>query len=63
VISGACDLPNMLEEAFQAFIRVLDRYTLADILKRRTYLARRLFGPARTRERGNRKPHLGPAPP
>jgi len=62
-ITGACDLPNILDEAFQAFITVLDRYTLADLLERRTHLVRRLFGPARARERGIRKinPPLAPA--
>lgn len=54
-LTGACDLPDIFEEAFQAFITVLDRYTLADLLERRTRLARRLFGPARPRERGIRK--------
>jgi Rrf2 family transcriptional regulator, nitric oxide-sensitive transcriptional repressor len=53
-ITGACDLPDILGEAFQAFITALDRYTLADLLERRTHLARRLFGPARSRERGIR---------
>jgi len=56
-ITSACDLPNILDEAFQAFIRILDRYTLADLLERRTHLARRLFGPARSQERGARKIH------
>ncbi|MGH7814479.1 MAG: RrF2 family transcriptional regulator [Candidatus Binataceae bacterium] len=44
-ISGACELPNILGEAFQAFAAVLDRYTLAAFLERRTQLARRLFAP------------------
>ena len=55
-LTGACDLPDIFAEAFQAFIAVLDRYTLADLLERRTHLARRLFGPARSRARGIRKP-------
>jgi Rrf2 family transcriptional regulator, nitric oxide-sensitive transcriptional repressor len=55
-LTGACDLPDIFAEAFQAFITVLDRYTLADLLERRTRLARRLFGPARSRERGIHKP-------
>lgn len=54
-ITGACDLPSILDEAFLAFIKVLDRYTLADVLERSAHLARRLFGPARSRERGARK--------
>jgi Rrf2 family nitric oxide-sensitive transcriptional repressor len=47
-ITGACDLPDILEEACEAFITVLDRYTLADLLEPRTQLARRLFGPQRS---------------
>lgn len=54
-ISGPCDLPGMLDEAFKAFIAVLDGYTLADILERRTQLARRLFAPTRSRPQGMRK--------
>jgi Rrf2 family nitric oxide-sensitive transcriptional repressor len=54
-ITGACDLPSILDEAFLAFITVLDGYTLADLFERREHLARRLFGPARSRYRGARK--------
>jgi Rrf2 family nitric oxide-sensitive transcriptional repressor len=54
-ITGACDLPSILDEALLAFITVLDRYTLADLLERRAHLTRRLFGPARSRDRGARK--------
>jgi Rrf2 family transcriptional regulator, nitric oxide-sensitive transcriptional repressor len=54
-ITGACDLPRILDEAFQAFIAVLDRYTLVDLLQRRAHLARRLFGLARSPERNARK--------
>jgi Rrf2 family transcriptional regulator, nitric oxide-sensitive transcriptional repressor len=54
-ITGACDLPAMLDEAFQAFITVLDRYTLADILERRSHLGRRLFGPTRGGVSGTRR--------
>ena len=32
VITGACRLPNVLNEALGAFVTTLDRYTLADIL-------------------------------
>ncbi len=53
-LTGACDLPAILDEAFQAFLNVLDRYTLADILERRSDLARRLFG-AVGRERVTRR--------
>ncbi len=54
-ITGACDLPSILDEAFQAFITVLSRYTLADLLERADNLARRLFGPAQSRKRDARK--------
>jgi Rrf2 family nitric oxide-sensitive transcriptional repressor len=32
VISGLCRLPNVLNEALNAFVATLDRYTLADLL-------------------------------
>ncbi len=35
VITGACRLQGMLSEARDAFLVVLDRYTLADILESR----------------------------
>jgi len=60
-IADACDLPNILNEAFQAFIMVLDRYTLADLLERRSHLERRLFGPAPSRKRAARKINPSPA--
>jgi Rrf2 family transcriptional regulator, nitric oxide-sensitive transcriptional repressor len=67
VITGACDLPDILQEACQAFVGVLDRYALADLLEQRIHLARRLFGPPRSRARGERtihhrtpRPELGP---
>ncbi|WP_420138913.1 Rrf2 family transcriptional regulator [Sphingomonas sp.] len=43
VIAPACGLPNILNEATRAFLDVLDRYTLADVLSRRADL-RGLFG-------------------
>lgn len=43
VVAPACTLPRILGEATQAFLGVLDRYTLADILSRRTDW-RALFG-------------------
>lgn len=43
LVAPACTLPRVLGEATQAFLAVLDRYTLADLLTRRTDL-RRLFG-------------------
>jgi len=55
-ISGPCGLPGILDEAFEAFSKVLDRYTLEDILERRSRLTRRLFGAVR--ERSTRTPGL-----
>lgn len=43
LIAPACTLPRILNEATQAFLAVLDRYTLADVLNRRADL-RHLFG-------------------
>ena len=37
-IAPACTLPGILEEAFAAFVAVLDRYSLADLLVRRRRL-------------------------
>jgi Rrf2 family nitric oxide-sensitive transcriptional repressor len=37
-ISECCVLPNALEKARLAFVEVLDRYTLNDLVKRRTPL-------------------------
>jgi len=41
-IAPACELTAVLGEALAAFMTVLDRYTLADLLKRRTKLLRLL---------------------
>jgi Rrf2 family nitric oxide-sensitive transcriptional repressor len=38
-IQSACRLPAMLDEALQAFMAVLDRYTLGDLVKDRFALA------------------------
>lgn len=43
LVAPACTLPRILNEATQAFLGVLDRYTLADVLIRRVDL-RGLFG-------------------
>lgn len=40
VISSACGFASVLDEALAAFMRVLDGYTLADLLNRRTNIAR-----------------------
>jgi Rrf2 family transcriptional regulator, nitric oxide-sensitive transcriptional repressor len=37
-IEAACDLARVLDEALRAFLSVLDRYTLADVVRRRTAL-------------------------
>jgi len=41
-IAPACELTRILDEALAAFMTVLDRYTLADLLKRQTKLLRLL---------------------
>jgi Rrf2 family nitric oxide-sensitive transcriptional repressor len=38
VIAPACGLTGVLDEALAAFMAVLDRYTLADLLKKRSKL-------------------------
>ncbi len=43
LIAPACSLPKILNEATGAFLAVLDRYTLADVLNRKADL-RGLFG-------------------
>ena len=52
-IVPACGLRIALHEARQAFLAVLDRYTLADLVERRADLRELLFVPARphTRDR------------
>lgn len=42
VIAPACGLTGMLGEALAAFLAVLDRYTLADLMTRRADIARLL---------------------
>ncbi|WP_232494063.1 Rrf2 family transcriptional regulator [Novosphingobium kaempferiae] len=53
IVAPACTLPRVFNEATQAFLAVLDRYTLADALVRRDDL-RHIFGnfapPAERRE-------------
>lgn len=43
LVAPACTIPRILGEATQAFLGVLDRYTVDDILSRKVDL-RRLFG-------------------
>ena len=47
IVAPACTLPRILGEATQAFLAVLDRYTLAEVLSKKVDL-RRLFGGAST---------------
>jgi Rrf2 family nitric oxide-sensitive transcriptional repressor len=47
VIAGACGLTHVLAEACDNFIATLERYTLADLIKRRARLAR-ILTPRRT---------------
>ena len=42
VIAPACGLTGVLAEAMQAFLAVLDRYTLADVSRKRSGLAKLL---------------------
>ncbi|HKR16594.1 Rrf2 family transcriptional regulator [Rhizorhapis sp.] len=44
VIAPACGLTGVLKEAVGAFLKVLDAYSLADLLQRRTDIAQ-LLGP------------------
>lgn len=39
IVAPACGLTGVLKEALSAFLQVLDRYTLADLLTRRMELA------------------------
>jgi len=43
IVAPACTLPRVLNEATRAFLAVLDKYTLADILSRKADL-RGIFG-------------------
>jgi len=55
VIAPACGLTGVLKEALAAFLAVLDRYTLADLMTRRQDLGRLLAGagPAAATETGH----------
>ena len=44
IISPACGLTGVLDEALVAFMAVLDRYTLADVLARKGDFSHLLFG-------------------
>jgi Rrf2 family nitric oxide-sensitive transcriptional repressor len=53
IVTRRCRLPNVLNEALNAFIATLDKYTLADII-----LAKRDFLPPKEPIRGQRGPEL-----
>ena len=53
-IAGVCALPAVLEEALAAFLAVLDRYTLADLMVPRGGLIDILAPPGATAEAANR---------
>jgi Rrf2 family nitric oxide-sensitive transcriptional repressor len=53
VITKRCQLPEVLNEALNAFVGTLDRYTLADIM-----LTKRDFGASRGLIKQVRGPHL-----
>ena len=56
IITNCCRLPLVLNEALNAFIATLDRYTLADLM-----LTKSDFFPHRRPARHTRGPHLGTA--
>ena len=42
IISPACNLKNLLNEALQAYLAVLDKYTLRDLVKNKEEIMRLL---------------------
>jgi Rrf2 family nitric oxide-sensitive transcriptional repressor len=50
-IAPSCELYDVLEEAKSAFLAVLDRHTLADLVRPRTRLQKLLFLPPDARSR------------
>jgi Rrf2 family nitric oxide-sensitive transcriptional repressor len=56
ILTRRCQLPNVLNEALNAFITTLDRYTLADLM-----LSKRDFVPPPGPIRQTRGPYLQPA--
>lgn len=55
-IVPACGLRNVLDEASQAFMSILDRYTLADLVQRRASLQSLLMRPASPTLAGQTEP-------
>lgn len=56
VVTRRCQLPDVLNEALNAFVQTLDRYTVADLV-----LAKRDFLPPRSGSQRTRGPHLAAA--
>ncbi len=54
VVTPACFLPAILNEAFRNFISTLDRYTLADLLQKRSELDHLLSSASRPGSRSRR---------
>ena len=50
IAAPACTMPRILKEATQAFLDVLDRYTLADVLVRRVDLRGLFLAPSRAKD-------------
>jgi Rrf2 family nitric oxide-sensitive transcriptional repressor len=53
IITGSCRLPNILNEALNAFVATLDRHTLADLM-----LTSRDFRASKARSGKRRGPHF-----
>jgi Rrf2 family nitric oxide-sensitive transcriptional repressor len=60
LIAPACTLPRILNEAIRAFLKVLDGYTLADVLDGRRNDLRHLFSHFGSSSDGNDYPRLQP---
>lgn len=54
IVTGCCKLPSMLNEALNAFIATLDRYTIADLMLKQSDFS----APKRIRAFGTRGPTL-----
>ena len=53
ILSGGCGLSSALDEAMAAFLAVLDRYTLADLVESRRDMLRVLFARNEVSATGN----------
>ena len=54
IVTGCCKLPSILNEALNSFVATLDRYTLADLLLRKSDFQ----APRKIASRGTRGPAL-----